>query len=53
MNLSDVGCTSGPSASAGAAVVTDDLQLARLELLQQQQRWWWTGWWSWTAPVKI
>lgn len=28
---------------------TDDLQLARLELLQQQ-----AGWsWSWTAPVKI
>ena len=27
---------------------TDDLQLARLELLQQ------AGWsWSWTAPVKI
>ena len=30
---------------------TDDLQLARLELLQHQQR---AGWsWSWTAPVKI
>ena len=30
---------------------TDDLQLARLELLQQQQE---AGWsWSWTAPVKI